>query len=127
MSTDQWEDVAVAPGNFVKWNAVGDQVTGWVVSYDATSGTTNFDGEECGCLVLDDATTRELRTVTLDKGAIKDAVAAANPRTGLMMRITRTEDQKSKKTSYSYQTFAVQVNTASKPPERPRDESNDPF
>ncbi len=125
--TDEWEDVTVAPGNYVKWIDVGDQVTGWVVDYNATAGTTDFDGNECGVLVLDDNETRELRTITLDKGALKDAVAAAVPKVGLLMRITHDRMIESKSSSYKYKGFTVQVNTASKPPARPANEDEEPF
>ena len=117
MSTD-WEDVDVAPGNFVKWETPGDTVTGWVVTYNPTAGGTNFDGDECGVLVIDDHETRELRTITLDKGALRDAVAAASPVVGLLMRVTHDRMIESKN-GREYKGFRVQVNRAVRAPERP--------
>lgn len=122
----EWEDVDVAPGNYVKWETVGDQVTGWVVSYTPTTGTTDFNGDECGLLVLDDNETRELRSVTLDKGALKDAVAAASPTVGLLLRITHDRMIESKN-GREYKGFKVQRNTASKAPERPANVDEEPF
>lgn len=127
MTDEEWTDVEVAPGNYVRWNEIGDQVTGWVVSYDPSAGSTDFDGNECGLLVIDDHETRELRSITLDKGALKTAVAAASPRPGLLIRITHDGKAKSKTSAYEYKTFAVQVSASSKAPERPSYGDETPF
>lgn len=126
-TNDEWEDVATPAGNYVKWNNIGDSVTGWVVTYTPTSGTTDFNGDECGLLVIDDHETRELRSITLDKGALKDAVAAASPTPGLMLRVTHDRMIESKN-GREYKGFRVQRNTASKAPERPASDANlEPF
>lgn len=126
-TTDDWEDVSVPSGTFVKWDEPGDSVTGWVVHYDPTAGGTTFDGDVCGVLVLDDIETREMRTVTLDKGALKDAVAAASPVAGLLLRVTFDRMVPKKSGSGEYKGFKVQVNRAVKAPARPVDPASEPF
>ncbi len=123
---DTWEAVATPAGNYVKWENVGDTVTGWVVTYTPTTGTTDFNGDECGLLVIDDNETRELRSITLDKGALRDAVAAASPAPGLLLRISHDRMIESKN-GREYKGFKVQKNTASKPPERPVNVDEEPF
>lgn len=123
---EEWEDVVVAPGNWVSWDTPGQMVTGWVVTYDATKGTTDYNGDECGLLVIDDAETRELRSITLSLAALKTTVAAASPHPGLMLRITYTGDVKSAG-DRTYKNFTIQKG-ASKAPERPaEDPLEEPF
>ena len=122
----EWEDVTVAPGNFVKWETPGDTVTGWVVTYNPTAGTTDFNGDECGVLVIDDHDTRELRTVTLSLAALRSQVAAASPTVGLLMRITYQGDVEGAK--WTYKNFAVQTARGVPAPDRPApDELEEPF
>jgi hypothetical protein len=125
MTDIEWEDVTVPQGTFVKWEQ-GHSETGWVVHYDPAKGGTTFDGDECGVLVLDDKDTRELRTITLDKGALRDAVAAANPRDGLLMQVACTGTKESK-AGRTYLTFGTKVAPGVAAPERVVPADEEPF
>ena len=108
MTDLEWETIDSAPGNFVKFGAIGDGVTGTVVNYDATSGATTFDGDPCGHIVVQDDT-GTWHTVSLDKGALRDKVAAAFPEKGNTIDIRYTSDTESKSTGRTYKTFTVRI------------------
>ncbi len=103
----QWEEVSSAPGNFVKFGVIGDGVTGTVVNYDPTSGATTFDGDVCGHLVVQDDD-GDWMTVTLDKGALRDKVAAAGPKAGDLIDVRYTSDAESK-AGRTYKAFTVRI------------------
>lgn len=126
MTDIEWEDVTVPQGTFVKWEE-GHAEAGWVVHYDPSDGGTTFDGDACGVLVIDHHETRELRTVTLDKGALRDAVAAASPRVGMLVRIACTGSKESK-AGRTYLTFGAQVaRGGGEAPPRPEVDEEQPF
>lgn len=115
MTTDiQWEEVEGAQGSFAKFETPGDTYMGTVVAYNATSGASDFDGNDCGYLVLED-TEGDLWTITLDKGALRDKVAAANPYPGLLIQVAFSGWAESKKTGRQYKTFSVKK-AAGRPP-----------
>lgn len=101
----EFEDVEVANGGWAKWEEVGTTYVGEFMAYNVNGGTT-FDGDPCDELVLlvDD---EQLR-VTLDRGALRDAVQAAQPRHGDVLRIARGDDAESKG-GRTYFTFDVAV------------------
>jgi hypothetical protein len=121
----EWEDVTVPAGRFVKWEE-GHVETGWVVSYSPDTGATTYDGDPCGHLVIDDKETRELHTIVLDKGALRDAVAAANPRDGLLMQVACTGTKESK-AGRTYLTFGTKVAPGVAAPERVAVADEEPF
>ena len=104
----QWEDIETVGGNFVKFSEPGDGVTGVVVSWSPNTGGRTFDGDECGHIILQDAD-GDWMTVTLDKGALKDKVLAANPVPGNTMDIRHTEMKTAVKSGYSYKDFGVRI------------------
>ena len=116
-NNDEWDEVDVPSGSFAKFATIGDSVAGTVVSYDPDRGGKNFDGDECGVLVLEDADGDHV-IVTLDKGRLKDVVKNGEPVEGKPLRITYVSDLESK-AGRSYKNFGIAVGKHWKPKPAP--------
>lgn len=100
-----FEDVEVPNAGWAKWDEVGRTYIGEFASYNVNGGRT-YDGDPCDELVL--IVGGENLRVTLDKGALRDAVQAANATHGDVVRIERTDDAESK-SGRTYTTYKVSV------------------
>lgn len=112
----EWVEIETPSGAFAKFNEPGDNVTGKVVAFDERTGGTNFDGDECGVVILapigpdaDDPDAPEQIIVTLDKPALRDKVKAANPQEGDLLYVGFAAWVESKSTGREYKTFDVRI------------------
>jgi hypothetical protein len=105
----EWEDVVVPQGEYIGWGEVGQRVTGHVVSYNDSGGTT-FNGEPCPQVVLElteecvsyrEKGTKkgtigagEFVTITCGQANLERGIRAAAVNVGNLLRITYEADYK---------------------------------
>jgi hypothetical protein len=92
----------------VKFDEPGDDIIGTIVEFDLETGGKTFDGDDCGFATLEDRD-GELWTVTLDKGALRDAFTATSPVKGKLVRLVFAEWRQTKDGKREYKHFKGQV------------------
>ena len=110
----QWEEAT--PLSWARFENPGDGVMGQVVEYDPYRGTTDFNGAECGLLVLlqDDG---EQVQISLDKNALRDAIKGCRPESGLYMAV-RFAQWRTSKNGRDYKEFQAHFDPATRAPGR---------
>lgn len=102
MSNTEWEEVVVPRGSFIGWGEVGQQVTGYVVSYSDTDGS-DFNDQPCPQVVLeltekcisyrDKGTTKEtidageFVTITCGQASLRKGIKTAALEVGYIVRV----------------------------------------
>ena len=85
---------------------IGDYIQGRVMEYHPTLGETDYEGHDCGVLVLWCFEREEEVVVPLDKINLKDQVRFARPREGMCLCV-RYAEQVEKKGANSYKRYEV--------------------